>query len=73
MSSIKNLSYLLRRKLDANTKAQFEAGLIDEKLQITDLGKNVLHHIAREQFEEAFTARANEIIADTKEEEAKNK
>ncbi len=65
---LRKLSPTLARVLSPKLKAQFEAGLIDETLELTAEGRRELRAITRDVHEEALAARAKEILAEREKE-----
>ena len=75
MNFLKVISNSLKKLLPGHVKTQLEAGFRNEQLELTKAGRFALLEVLSEvdAYRDALTARANEIVAERKAEEEKNK
>lgn len=66
MEIIKQIPRALKKVLSKELKAQFKAGYIDEKLELTETGIKRINEISQEHFKKELSERAEEEIAEFK-------
>lgn len=67
INPMNSLSAFLRRTLSSDTKALVKAGFMDEKLQLTTLGRDTLLAILFESNKSALVEAAREVIEENEE------
>lgn len=65
---LQKLTSTLKRVLSASMQSQYKAGLRDDRLALTAEGRTELLELLAAKYEAELTARADEVIAESKEE-----
>jgi hypothetical protein len=62
MQLLQNLSVAIQKALSPSKKKQYRAGYLDEKLMLTQKGRDLLWTLLAEQFDKELTAAAQEEL-----------
>lgn len=61
---LQKLSSVLKRVLSPSLQAQYKAGFRDDTLELTKKGRFALLEILSQEYDEKFTAAANEVVSE---------